>query len=139
MPPRAEFRRNRWCGGGSIVRGARGPSESTEQALLVHWLLSRGIKHFAVPNGAILGGRNRYGAIAKLKREGLLPGAPDIVLIDRAPDTGDPVAIEMKRSIGSRLSPNQRHVIAFMRLAGWRVVVGYGFTNAMQQLQALGY
>lgn len=113
--------------------------EGPETAVVVGWLRARRLRFFGVPNGAYLGGRNRYAVVGKLKAEGLLPGAPDLVLIDRAPRTGQPVALEMKRLSGGRLSSAQKSVIASMEDAGWAVVVGHGALDAISKLHELGY
>ena len=113
-------------------------TEAAEQAALVQWLRFRGVRFFAVPNGAILGGRNRFGQMSRLRTTGMLAGAPDLVLIDLAPATGQPVAIEMKRTTGGRLSDAQAAVHTAMRDAGWSVVVARGFADAVRQLAALG-
>lgn len=92
----------------------------------------------SIPNGCLLGGRNRFAVLAKLQAEGMLRGAPDLVLVDRAPRCGSPVAIEVKR-VGGRLSPAQRAVCDRMRAAGWQVVVAYGADDGLRKLRQLGY
>lgn len=121
------------------MKTSQGPSETHEQRCLVDWLRLRRVKFFSVPNGAVLGGRNRYALLGRLRAEGLLPGAPDLVLIDRAPTTGRPVAVEMKRRVGGELSRDQRAVHNAMRAAGWDVVVAWGYESATNQLTELGY
>lgn len=113
--------------------------ETDETRALVGWLRIRGIRHFAVPNGMPVGGRNPAATIGRLKAEGLLPGAPDLVLIDLAPATLQPVAVEMKRRGGGRLSAAQRKVIESMEEAGWIVIVAHGVLDAITELQMVGY
>ena len=117
----------------------RAPLETSEQRTLVAWMRMRGIRHFAVPNGAILGGRNKWGLLNKLKAEGMLPGAPDLVLIDPAPRTGEVVCLELKRRKGGKLSKSQEAVLDQLYEAGWHVIVANGAKEAMQALLALGY
>lgn len=117
------------------------PSESDEQAGLVAWLSSRDIRFFAVPNGSYLHHGNRltrWALLGKLKREGMRPGAPDIVLIDLASDDL-PVAVEMKRQRASTVSNRQRDMHSAMRRRGWHVVVAHGCDDAITQLRNLGY
>jgi len=113
------------------------PLETKEQQALVETLRAFGVECFSVPNGAIVGGRNRFGQLAKLKREGMLAGAPDLVLMDRLPD-GRPVAIEMKRQKGSVISDEQRVVLLRMVSCGWAVVLAKGADDALVQLKKLG-
>lgn len=106
---------------------------------MVEWCRVRRIRLFSVPNGFFASGRNRYAVVQKFKNEGMLPGAPDLVLIDRAPKTGRPVAIEMKRCGGGKLSHDQCEIIEQMRHAGWVVIIAHGAVQAIHALQALGY
>ena len=115
------------------MKTSQTPTETQEQRLLVDWLRIRRVRFFSVPNGAVLGGRNRFALLAKLRAEGLLTGAPDLVLIDRAPTTGRPVAVEMKRRVGALLSNDQIRVHTLMRAAGWDVIVGWGAESAISQ------
>lgn len=123
--------------------------EYQAQVALVAWLGFRGIGYFAVPNGASLGTRRGVSAAArgksaaiqmtKLKREGLLPGAPDLILMDRCRccDERRPIAIEMKSAKG-RASKAQLEVHAAMESAGWHVIVGRGFPDTRAQVEWLG-
>jgi len=114
-------------------------SEAAETRHLVAWLRFRCVRFFAIPNGTMLGGYNRYAVMAQLKAQGLHAGAPDLVLIDRSPKTGRPVAVEMKRRIGGRLSEAQKLTHAIMRGCDWDVVVGWGFESARNQITELGF
>jgi hypothetical protein len=112
-------------------------TESDEQRELVDILRARDIGCFSVPNGAILGGRNKWGLLTKLRAEGMLAGAPDVILMDRAPD-GRPIAVEMKRRRGGSVTPEQRAVHAVMKARGWVVVVARGAEDAIEQLRNIG-
>lgn len=124
---------------------APAPTEHQEQCVVVNWLRGRGVMVFAVPNGAKLGGtkKQRYGQIAKLKKEGLMPGVPDLVVVDmgmRAMSYGPigaPVAVEIKAK-GGRLSKEQESTHELMRERGWIVIVAYGFDDARRQLTEIG-
>ena len=52
------------------------PTESQEQIMLVTWLVKKGIKFYAIPNG----GKRNYLEAAKFKREGVQPGVPDLCI-----------------------------------------------------------
>lgn len=94
-------------------------TEHAEQVIVVEWLRARGCLVFSVPNGAILGGRNKWALLGKLKKEGLLPGAPDLIVASPVA-----IAIEMKRGPNDKPSDEQLEVHDKMRAAGWPVVVG---------------
>ena len=111
------------------------PTEHHEQAALVRWLALKGIGCFAVPNGAHLGGRS-YAQAARLKAEGLRPGAPDLVLTRLSPG-GSPVVVEMKRRSGARTTDGQLAVQGELRAAGWHVLVCYGCDDAIEQVSRL--
>jgi len=61
--------------------------EYDEQALFVDWLKVVGLNCFAVANGALLRGDKwtRARQMAQLKKTGLRPGAPDLVIIEPPP------------------------------------------------------
>jgi len=121
------------------TRKPQTPRETDEQAVLVEYLRLRGLEVFSVPNGAIIGGRSKWALLAKLKREGLLAGAPDLVLVQRAPATGRPVCIEMKRRKTGKVSKNQKAVLPLFVRAGWHVIVARGAQDALDSLAQLGY
>jgi hypothetical protein len=111
------------------------PTEAQEQARLCQWLSSKGVAYFAVPNGAYFGVRDPiYGS--RLKRAGVRPGVPDLILIKRAPD-GRPIAIELKRSVGGRLTKHQKRQHELMRKEGWHVLVGHGAEDAVGQVKEI--
>lgn len=114
-------------------------TEAQVQQQLCQWLTLRRVRFFSVPNGAVLGGGRRWAQMNHLKQTGLTVGAPDLVLIDRAPTTGRPVVIEVKRAHGSRLSPAQRDLSIVFDRAGWHHVVAWGFDGGVNQCIRLGY
>jgi hypothetical protein len=106
-------------------------SEEAEQASLFRWFgltrwQGRTLSDFAihVPNEGTRSGATGW----RLKRVGLKPGTPDVLL---------PIAcggyhglwIEMK-AVGGRLSEAQREVIAMLRGQGYRVEVCFGWDAA---------
>jgi len=101
-------------------------SEHDEQAGFVIWFRSRfpGVLILAVPNG----GKRHPGTARKLKAEGVVPGVPDLFVPEWS------LWVEMKRSKGGRLSPDQRQVIAYLEGIGHSVIVGHGAEDASRQL-----
>lgn len=66
-------------------RLAQGGSEHAEQAALLQWIVTEGVRYdsrlallFAVPNGGDYGGKQSVGA--RMKAEGLRSGVPDLFL-----------------------------------------------------------
>lgn len=108
-------------------------SEHAEQRALVARLGLSGIVAMAIPNAA----RRSPRTAAYLKAEGMRAGSPDLILLDLAAD-GAPVAVEMKRVSGGRVSEAQQAMHALMGSRGWHVVVAHGCMDALTQLRALG-
>lgn len=52
---------------------------------------------FAVPNGSVLGGQNKWGLVKKLKAEGMKNGVPDIICLYPTKEHHG-LVIEMKRA-----------------------------------------
>lgn len=89
------------------------PYESDEQKIVVKWAMDARIKWpelellYAVPNGALLGGRNRFAQVNNLKAQGLRIGVPDLVLpVARGSYHG--AYLEMKRIKGSTWDEDQK-------------------------------
>lgn len=112
------------------------PKETSEQSIVVQWIRAAGIGCFSVPNGFLAGGYNKWALIQKFKNEGMLPGAPDLICIQRARG-GKPVAIEMKRQKNGTLSPEQKAIIRILRRDKWHVIVAKGAADAIQELKEL--
>jgi hypothetical protein len=101
-------------------------SEHHEQALLVQWFRRTypGVLIYAIPNGGARG----IAAAARLKVEGVVRGIPDLHI----PAWG--LWVEMKRTKGGRLSPEQTVMIAYLDGIGQTVIVGVGFEDAKEQI-----
>jgi hypothetical protein len=104
----------------------RGPklarSESTEQTIFVARVrqFHPDVLLMSIPNG----GKRDPRVAAQMKREGILPGAPDIFVPEpRGEKHG--LFIEMKR-VGGRTSGKQDDVIPMLRDRGYEVVVCEG-------------
>ena len=113
------------------------PYESEECIALVAWMEARCIVFCHIPNES-----KRPEAQAKhLKAMGLMPGFPDYLVFTTPPREPDRhgVAIEMKRSIGGKLEPNQLAWLKTLASLNWVPLCCAGVDEAIADLQALGY
>lgn len=114
----------------------RVPKETGQQKLVVSWLRKQGVGFFSVPNGAMIGGRNKWAQLQKLKNEGMTNGAPDLVLtrlssiVSASFPRGRPVVVEMKRKEGSKISTAQEAMAEHLRDEGWIVLQPRGADEA---------
>lgn len=111
--------------------------EHREQVEVVRWLRAAKILHFAVPNGA----RTSMSVARKLKAEGMVSGVPDLFILDAPPNAPGKVgvALEMKRTKGGTVSPEQRDWMAQLAIRGWETKVCHGAAEALTWLAVLGY
>ena len=110
--------------------GEKMNSEHNEQIRLIAWAKSMDLPLFAIPNGGL---RNRLVA-AKMKREGVRAGIPDLFL-PCASRGAHGLFIEMKREKGGRTSAAQKEWIARLRDAGYAVEVCRGFDEARKAIE----
>ena len=108
------------------------PPEDDEQIALFAWInLNIGQQPelalaFHVPNG---GHRNPHVG-AHMKRMGVKPGVPDLLLpVKRGRWSG--LAIELKRTVGGRVSQDQQWWLVQLREQGWRTIVCRGADDAI--------
>lgn len=110
-----------------VERKGRSKSESYEQELVVQYLQWMQMRHHSIPNG----GKRSLAAAAKLKREGLSPGAPDLFIpIPIRPHHG--LYIEMKRKKGGVVSPEQKDWITYLNKVGYVARVANGHEAALK-------
>ena len=117
-------------------------TEQQHQEWLTQWLDARKILWWHTPNE---GKRNvRQGA--RLKRGGMKAGIPDVIIVTPAPNApwARGVAIELKKPKGKnsakgRLSPTQRNWLCWLEQSGWSTCVAYGWEEAVEWLERLGY
>ena len=110
------------------------PKEDDEQAAFVTWLRLKHIAHFSVPNE----GKRSHAAAKRLERLGRMAGVPDLIIIQPA-KCGHPVAVEMKRRTGGKLSSAQIEAHRVMGEHGWHVIVARGCREAIAGMEKLGY
>ena len=102
-------------------------SESTEQTILVARLrqFHPDLLVMSIPNG----GKRDPRVAAQMKREGVLPGAPDL-LVAEPRDGQHGLFVEMKRQKGGRVSEDQKTVHDKLKARGYEVVVCEGADSA---------
>lgn len=107
------------------------PTEEQEQAAVMEWamLMEKQAPELALlyhcPNGA-----DRHPAVAaKLKKQGVKPGVPDLFL-PVARGTAHGLYIEMKRQKGGRVSEDQKAWMEALTQQGYVCVVAHGAEEA---------
>ncbi len=96
------------------------PLEKDVQKSVLDYLAAQRIYAAAIPNGSVLAGDARARAMQSnaLKRSGMRPGFPDLILIQRTADGSRVGFFEVKRE-GGKMSPEQ---IAFSdQCTDWRL------------------
>lgn len=98
------------------------PSEHVEQRNLISWFRKTypGVLIFAIPNG---GKRGKAEAL-RLQSEGVTSGIPDLCI------PAWHLFIEMKRTKGCRVSPEQKAILEYLNGCGYTAVVCNGFEEA---------
>ena len=110
-------------------------SESTEQQAVISWFKLAYPKYrlISIPNGQMIGGRNRFALINKYKSEGLTPGVSDLFLC--TPKNGySGLWLEMKDKGKSvkNLSKDQAMWLDDMRKQGYMAEWAAGFDEAKE-------
>lgn len=102
------------------------PTEHEEQRELVRWFRQTwpGVRIHAIPNG---GARSKATA-GRLKAEGVASGVPDLFV------PAWRLWVEMKRTKGGSLSPEQKDWRDYLQSVGYWVIVGKGAESAKQQI-----
>jgi hypothetical protein len=101
------------------------PSEHEEQREFVRWFRQTypGVRMFAIPNG----GARSPSVAGRLKAEGVSKGVPDLYI------PAWRVWVEMKRTKGGSVSPEQKDWISYLASIGDFVIVAKGFDDAQRQ------
>lgn len=107
-------------------------SEHLEQKLVIQWFRIQYPRVYkclwAIPNGGV----RHIGTAIKLKKEGVLPGVPDLFLmIPKKNKHG--MFIEMKAKSG-KLQQNQKDFIKLAQSMGYEAITCYGFEEAKQKI-----
>ena len=104
------------------------PTEHEEQRELVRWFRHtyKGVRIFAIPNG----GARSPATAGRLKAEGVSSGVPDLCI------PAWKLWVEMKRTKGGSVSPEQKDWIKYLEDVGYCVKVCKGAEDAKKQIQA---
>lgn len=113
------------------------PSESEEQKAIAKYLNFKNVFWFHPANE----GKRSWAKGRSMKAEGLLPGVPDIIILQSIPKYPNSrgAMIEMKRRKGGRISPEQQAFLSIASDHGWLTHVAYGADDALQFLQSIGF
>lgn len=98
----------------------------------------RGIQSVHVPNGAVLAGDGKQRAMqmVALKRDGLMPGFPDLILFH--PVVASVGFVEVKCE-GNTLTPNQVECHAWLRSLGHPVAVCRSVADLEETIHEWGW
>jgi hypothetical protein len=104
------------------------PSEDHEQMIFVQWFRRTypDVRIFSIANG----GHRHPAVAAKLKATGVVKGVPDLFI------PAWKLWVEMKRTKGGSLSPEQKDWIKYLEEVGYCVKVCKGAEDAKKQIQA---
>jgi hypothetical protein len=77
----------------------------------------------------------------KLKKAGVKPGVPDIIIVTPPPAFPDKkgTVIELKRRIGGTVSDEQEDWLGALNDLGWYTVVCRGYDEVVKVLRDCGY
>lgn len=111
--------------------------ESTIQQTIVNYLSAMGFWPVAVPNGAVVAGdvRRRAMRVGILKREGMCPGFPDLIVYGPAGRVGH---IEVKNE-GAYQRPEQKGCQARLADFGHRYAVCRSIADVDETLVRWGW
>jgi hypothetical protein len=111
---------------------APAPTEYQEHIRFARWLDAKRLLWCHVPNES--SGPVQWRV--KRKRMGVRPGVPDFLIFGTI-HTG-PIAVEMKRVRGGRLSDTQQDWLDELANHGWITIVAKGADDAVAQLERIG-
>jgi hypothetical protein len=120
-------------GKNKLIIGEIALSESVEQIKVVQWFRLQYPRHviYANQGGALLGGKNKFGLIAKMKKEGWIAGVSDLfVPVPTMIYSGLFLEMKDKGKTWSFVSEEQREFIVKMKSAGYAATWAAGFDKA---------
>lgn len=102
------------------------PSEDHEQAMFVQWFRRTypDVLIFSIPTG----GHRHIAVATKMKVTGAVKGIPDLFVPEWR------LWVEMKRTKGGVLSPEQIGMIDYLQSVNYSVIVGKGAEDAKAQI-----
>jgi hypothetical protein len=104
-------------------------TEAKIQNEVCKYLDDIGSFYTSTANGARMSGRE----MAKLKRQGLKRGVPDILIFDHNLKYFG-LAIELKTEDGN-LKPEQKEFLFNLTTRGWKAIVCYGYDEAIKEIK----
>ncbi len=113
----------------------RAPTEAKEQVKLANYCRARGLVIHHSPNE----GKRSYAFGQGLRSAGMSRGFPDLLILNPCEYIGGRwvgVAIELKRTTGGVVSPEQERWIAMLRTFRWLAFIAKGADAAIDILQA---
>lgn len=121
-----------------LGRGDKGALERTVQRKIIGYLEAAGYVSIHIPNGAHLAGNKlaRAKQAAALRRDGLRPGAPDLLVLKAG---GESAFLEVKREKGGELSPNQKWWAQRLEFLGHRYAVVRSIEDVSETLERWGW
>jgi hypothetical protein len=115
------------------------PAETDEQTVFVSSARRAGVKLHSVPNGGL---RDTKTAV-QMKREGMTPGVPDLIVWGQAGrEVLPPCALEFKRANGglSDFRPEQLEWLEYIHTQTQGIGVGVlGYKAGLEMLRKIGY
>ncbi len=113
----------------SQMKPKNNSSESQEQQGFITWFRYKypSVIIFHIPNG----GFRDMATAQKLKKDGVVPGIPDLFIPKFK------IFIEMKKKEGGTISKEQKVMMEYLERVGYKCIVGYGATDASVKLMEL--
>lgn len=105
--------------------------ESLIQQAIHEYLTIKHIFHFSVPNGVLLGGKNKFALMAMLKREGFFSGATDLIVLTKI----KPLFCEIKTSVGKQ-SDNQKEFQRQIEALGYTYLIWRSIDDCIKYFPA---
>ena len=108
------------------------PTEAQEAVTLTTYLRVRGFRFTHIANETGSGQGAKFQGIRN-KRQGVSKGFPDyMVIVDNKL-----IAIELKRSKGGKVSPEQKEWLSALSKAGVDAFVSYGAKDAIEYIESI--
>ena len=106
------------------------PTESQESITLTKYLVYRRLCFMHTPNE----GRRSWQNGRMLKAMGMKKGFPDYLIFNRTRSGAHGMAIELKRTRGGILAPEQKQWLLDLQAQGWVAVVAFGAGAAIKMI-----
>ena len=110
------------------------PTEAQAQAALFEWLEKKYPHVYEMTTHVPNGGSRHPGEAKNLKRQGVKPGYPDI-LIDYPCGTYHGMRLEMKRNRRMKATAEQDNWLGRLWMHGYKAEVAYGLDHAIELIE----